>query len=114
MAHPRPLLPCLCLVPLYHVLDGDFWAVSQQMGPGFDMVPGVLGDLSAPLFDACIADLGKRRRHAAFRADSACKTAQKLLPGFACDMPCHAIGEQLAIPLRGNCCVTLPACLPRL
>lgn len=114
MAHPRPLLPCLCLVPLYHVLDGDFWAVSQQMGPGFDMVPGVLGDLSAPLFDACIADLGKRRRHAAFRADSACKTAQKLLPGFACDMPRHAIGEQLAIPLRGNCCVTLPACFPRL
>lgn len=84
------------------------------MDPGFDMVRGVLGGLAAPLFDACIADLGKRRRHAAFRADSACKTAQKLLPGFACDMPCHVIGEQLAIPLRGNCCVTLPACLPRL
>ena len=45
------------------------------MDPGFDMVRGVLGGLAAPLFDACIADLGKRRRHAAFRADSACKTA---------------------------------------
>ena len=93
---------------------GDFCTVSQQTAPDFDMVPGVLGGLSAPLFDACFADLGKRRRHAAFRADSACKTAQKSLPGFACDMPRHAIGEQLAIPLRGNCCVTLPAHLPRL
>lgn len=34
-----------------------------------------------PLFDTGIADLGKRRRLAAFRADSACKTAQKLLAG---------------------------------
>ena len=53
------------------------------MGPGFDMVPGVLGGLSAPLFDACIADLGKRRRVAVFRAGSACETAQKLQAGFA-------------------------------
>lgn len=34
------------------------------------------------------ADLGKRRRRAAFRADLACETAQKLRAGFACDGSC--------------------------
>ena len=58
--------------------DGDFWMVSQQMALDFDMVPGVLGGFSAPLFDIGIADLGKRRRPTAFRADFAYKTAQKL------------------------------------
>ena len=47
------------------------------MGPGFDMVPGVLGGLSASLLDIGIADLGKRSRPAAFEVDFACKTAQK-------------------------------------
>ena len=34
------------------------------------------------------ADLGKRRRRAAFRAESACETAQKLQVGFACVGSC--------------------------
>ena len=59
----------------------DFWTVSQQMSPDFDMVPRVLGGFPRVLFAAGIADLGKRRRPAAFRADSACKTAQKLSVG---------------------------------
>lgn len=56
----------------------DFWTVSQQMSPDFDMIPRVLGGFPRVLFAAGIADLGKRRRPAAFRADSTCKTAQKL------------------------------------
>lgn len=56
---------------------GDFCTVSQQTAPDFDMVPGVLGGFSRPLFDIGIADLGKRWRPAAFGVDSACKTAQK-------------------------------------
>jgi len=47
------------------------------MGPGFDMVPGVLGGFSRSLFDIGIDDLGKRWRPAAFEIDFACKTAQK-------------------------------------
>ena len=42
----------------------DFWAVLQETGAGF-------------------ADLGKRWRRAAFRAYSACKTAQKSRVVFA-------------------------------
>ena len=38
---------------------------------------------SAGLFAVGSADLGKCRRRAAFRADSACETAQKLQVGFA-------------------------------
>lgn len=56
---------------------GGFCTVSQQTAPDFDMVPGVLGGFSRPLFDIGIADLGKRWRPAAFGVDSACKTAQK-------------------------------------
>lgn len=92
----------------------DFWMVSQQMSPDFDMVPGVLGGFPRVLFAAGIADLGKRRRPAAFKADSACKTAQKLSVGLACDMPCHAIGEQPVIPLRERWRAIPPTRLPRL
>lgn len=56
---------------------GDFCTVSQQTAPDFDMVPGVLGGFSQPLFNTGVADLGKRWRPAAFGVDSACKTAQK-------------------------------------
>lgn len=38
---------------------------------------------SAGLFAVGSTDLGKRRRWVAFRADSACETAQKLQVGFA-------------------------------
>ena len=67
----------------------DFWTVSQQMSPDFDMVPRVLGGFPRVLFAAGIADLGKRRRPAAFRVESACKTAQKSQAGFPwrCKLP---------------------------
>lgn len=73
--------------------------------------------MSAPLFDACIADLGKRRRHAAFRADSVCKTAQKLLPGFACKR--QGLLDTRLMSGRLSPCATAagvipPAHLPRL
>ena len=60
-----------------------FWAVSQEMGPDFAMGPGLLCGFWRELFAVGSADLGKRRRVAAFRADSACGTAQKLQAGFA-------------------------------
>ena len=88
--------------------------VSQQMNPYFDMVPRALGGFPRVLFAAGIADLGKRRRPAAFRADSACKTAQKLSVGLACDMPCYAIGDQPVILLRECWRAIPPARLPRL
>ena len=47
------------------------------------MGPGLLGGFSRALSAVGLADLGKRRRVAAFRADSACETAQKLWAGFA-------------------------------
>lgn len=102
----------------------DFWTVSQQMSPDFDMVPRVLGGFPRVLFAAGIADLGKRRRPAAFRADSACKTAQKLSVGLACtrygqgkarftakqvaggaraQLAWHAIDERQVVSLRGCC-----------
>ena len=44
---------------------------------------GLLGGIRRGLFAAGLADLGKRRRVAVFRAGSACETAQKLQAGFA-------------------------------
>ena len=102
----------------------DFWTVSQQMSPDFDMAPRVLGGFPRVLFAAGIADLGKRRRPAAFRADSACKTAQKLSVGLACtrygqgkarftakqvaggaraQLAWHAIDERQVVSLRWCC-----------
>ena len=58
-----------------------FWAVSQEMGADFAMSPGLLGGFRRQLFAAGFADLGKRRRWVAFRADSPCETAQKFADG---------------------------------
>lgn len=52
-------------------------------GRRFRHVPGLLCGFRRGLFAAGSADLGKCRRRAAFRADSACETAQKLQVGFA-------------------------------
>lgn len=60
-----------------------FWAVSQEMGTGFAMGPGLLAGFRRGLFAVGFADLGKRRRVAVLRAGSACETAQKLQAGFA-------------------------------
>ena len=49
---------------------------------------GLLCGFRRGLFAVGLADLGKRRRRAAFRADSACETAQKLRAGFACVGSC--------------------------
>lgn len=55
----------------------DFWAVSQEMGADFAMGLGLLGGCRRESFAVELADLGKRRRIVAFRAGSACETAQK-------------------------------------
>ena len=47
------------------------------MGADFAMGPGLLCGFRRGLFAVGLADLGKRRRWVAFRADSACETAQK-------------------------------------
>ena len=59
----------------------DFWVVSQATGADFANGPGLLCGFRRQLFAAGIADLGKRRRVVAFRAGSACETAQKLQTG---------------------------------
>lgn len=58
-----------------------FWAVSQETGADFAMGPGLLGGFRRGLFAVSFSDLGKRRRIVAFRAGSACETAQKLQTG---------------------------------
>ena len=55
----------------------DFWTVSQETGADFVMGPGLLCGFLRQLFAVGSADLGKRRRWVAFRADSAYETAQK-------------------------------------
>ena len=60
-----------------------FWVVPQEMGVDFAMGPGLLCGFRRGLFAAGSADLGKRRRVAAFRAGSACETAQKSRAGLA-------------------------------
>lgn len=62
----------------------DFWMVLQETGADFAMGPGFLCGFRRGSFAASFSDLGKRRRCVAFRADSACETAQKLQAGFAC------------------------------
>ena len=52
-------------------------------GRRFRHGPGLLCGFRRGLFAVGLADLGKRRRVAVFRADSACETAQKLQAGFA-------------------------------
>lgn len=47
------------------------------------MGPGLLCGFWRELFAVGSADLGKRWHIVAFRADSACETAQKLQAGFA-------------------------------
>lgn len=66
----------------------DFWAVLQKMGHDFDMGSGLLCGFLRVLFASDIADLGKRWRCAAFWAESACKTAQKLRMGHRARPPC--------------------------
>ena len=60
------------------VLDGF-----AGKGRRFRHGPGLLCGFRRGLFAVGSADLGKRRRWVAFRADSACETAQKLQVGFA-------------------------------
>ena len=52
-------------------------------GRGFRQGSWTSVRFSAGLFAVGSTDLGKRRRWVAFRADSACETAQKLQVGFA-------------------------------
>ena len=52
-------------------------------GRRFRHGPGLLCGFRRGLFAVGLADLGKRRRVAVFRAGSACETAQKLQAGFA-------------------------------
>lgn len=66
----------------------DFWTVLQEMGADFAMGPGLLCGFWWGLFAVGSDDLGKRWRVAAFRAGSACETAQKLRAGFACIGSC--------------------------
>ena len=65
------------LAPL-RVLDG-FAGKWRRFRHG----PGLLCGFRRGLFAVGLADLGKRRRVAVFRAGSACETAQKLQAGFA-------------------------------
>ena len=58
------------------VLDGF-----AGKGRRFRHGPGLLCGFRRGLFAVGSADLGKRRRRVAFRADSACKTAQKFADG---------------------------------
>lgn len=60
----------------------DFWALLQEMGPDFAMGPGLLCGFRRGSFAVGFADLGKRWRRAAFRAYSACETAQKFAGDF--------------------------------
>ena len=60
------------------VLDGF-----AGKGRRFRHGPGLLCGFRRGLFAVGLADLGKRRRVAVFRAGSACETAQKLQAGFA-------------------------------
>lgn len=60
-----------------------FRVVLQEMGPDFAMGPGLLCGFRRGLLAAGSTDLGKRRCCVAFRAGSACETAQKLQAGFA-------------------------------
>ena len=57
-------------------------------GRRFRHESGLLCGFRRGSFAVGSADLGKRRRRAAFRADLACETAQKLRAGFACDGSC--------------------------
>ncbi len=66
----------------------DFWAVLQETGADFAMGPGLLCGFRRGPFAVGFSDLGKCRRWVAFRADSACETAQKLRAGFACIGSC--------------------------
>lgn len=58
-----------------------FWVVSQEMGADFAMGPWLLCGFRRGLFAIGPAELGKHRRWVAFRADSACETAQKFADG---------------------------------
>ena len=60
----------------------DFWALLREMGPDFAMGPELLGGFPKALSAVGFADLGKRWRRAAFRAYSACETAQKFAGDF--------------------------------
>ena len=64
------------------------WTVSQETGADFAMSPWLLCGFQRGLFAVGFADLGKRRRCTALRADSACETAQKLQAGLACVEGC--------------------------
>ena len=61
-----------------------FWTVSQETGADFAVGPGLLCGFRRRSFAVGFSDLGKLRRYVAFRADSACETAQKLQAGLAC------------------------------
>lgn len=51
------------------------------MGADFAMGSGLLRGFRRESFVVSFSDLGKRRRIAVFRADSACETAQKFADG---------------------------------
>ena len=59
----------------------EFWAVPQETGADFAMGPWLLCGFRRGLFAVGSADLGKRWRRVAFRADSTCETAQKFADG---------------------------------
>lgn len=60
----------------------DFWALLQETSGDFAMGSGLLGGFPRALSAVGFADLGKRWRRAAFRAYSACETAQKFAGDF--------------------------------
>lgn len=89
MLRVAPALALRLLRPCPRSRPRDFWAVSQEVGADFAMgldFCAVFGGGGS--FAVGSADLGKRRRRTAFRADLACETAQKLRAGFACDGSC--------------------------
>lgn len=84
------------------------------MGADFAMSPGLLCGFRRGLFAVGSADLGKRRRWVAFRADSACETAQKLRVGFACvEGACLTCASVPAVPVASIAIAESRALMPR-
>ena len=88
MLRVAPALALRLLRPCPRSRPRDFWAVSQEVGADFAMGLDFCAVFGGGSFAVGSADLGKRRRRTAFRADLACETAQKLRAGFACDGSC--------------------------
>ena len=88
MLRGAPALALRLLRPCPRSRPRDFWAVSQEVGADFAMGLDFCAVFGGGSFAVGFADLGKRRRIVAFRAGSACETAQKSRAGFACDGSC--------------------------